>query len=241
MMGTERRSMLLSDEQKRTTAYHEGGHTLVAKNLEHADPVHKVSIIPRGMALGITLQLPVEDKYNHDRKFLEDQIAIMMGGRLGEELVLGQMTTGASNDFEHATQLARKMVTMWGMTDTLGPMVYGENEAELFLGREVTKTQNISEKTSQQIDTEVRKLIDVNYARAKSILEKHIDQLHLLANALIEFETLEDDEIDQVMAGKKLHRSEKRSPKKTKPPKHPSASAPETDGHVPSKGAGQEA
>jgi len=240
MMGTERRSMLISDEQKKTTAYHEGGHTLVAKNLEHADPVHKVSIIPRGMALGITLQLPEEDKYNHDRKFLEDQIAIMMGGRLGEELVLGQMTTGASNDFERATQLARNMVTMWGMTDTMGPMVYGEKEAELFLGREVTRTQNISEKTSQQIDIEVRKLIDKNYARAKKILEDHIDQLHLLANALIEYETLEDKEIDQVMAGKKLIRTEKKDKKKPKPPEHPNASAPETDGHVPSKGAGQE-
>ena len=240
MMGTERRSMLLSDEQKKTTAYHEGGHTLVAKNLEHADPVHKVSIIPRGMALGVTMQLPEEDKYNHDREYLEDQIAIMMGGRLGEELVLGQMTTGASNDFERATSLARNMVTMWGMTDTLGPMVYGEKEAELFLGREVTKTQNISEKTSQQIDIEVRKLIDTNYARARKILEDHMDQLHLLAKALIEFETLEDKEIDQVIAGKKLHRTEKKRTKKTRPPEHPSASASETDGHVHSKGAGQE-
>ncbi len=241
MMGAERRSMLLSDEQKETTAYHEGGHTLVAKHMKNADPVHKVSIIPRGMALGITLQLPKEDKYNHDRVFLEDQIAIMMGGRLGEELVLGQMTTGASNDFERATELARNMVTMWGMTDTLGPMVYGEKEAELFLGREVTRTQNISEKTSQKIDVEVRKLIDTNYARAKKILEDHMDELHLLAKALIEFETLEDDEIDQVMAGKKLHRSEGKSTKKAKPPEHPSASAPETGEHVHSKGAGQEA
>jgi len=241
MMGTERRSMLLSDDQKKTTAYHEGGHTLVAKNLEHADPVHKVSIIPRGMALGITMQLPTEDRYGHDRAYLEDQIAIMMGGRLGEELVLGQMTTGASNDFERATGLARNMVTLWGMTDTLGPMVYGEKEAELFLGREVTRTQNISEKTSQVIDIEVRKLIDKNYARAKKILEDHMDELHLLANALIEYETLDTDEIDQVIAGKKLHRTEKKDTKKTKPPEHPSASAPETDGHIHSKGAGQEA
>jgi len=241
MMGTERRSLLLSDEQKKTTAYHEGGHTLVAKNLEHADPVHKVSIIPRGMALGVTMQLPTEDKYNHDRAYIEDQIAIMMGGRLGEELVLGQMTTGAANDFERATQLARNMVTMWGMMEELGPMVYGEREAELFLGREVTRTQNISEKTSQQIDAEVRKLIDSNYVRAKGIIEKHMDQLHLLAQALIEFETLEDDEIDQVMAGKKLDRSAaKKKTKKPKPPEHPSATAPDTEGSVPSKEAGQE-
>jgi len=241
MMGTERRSMLLSDEQKKTTAYHEGGHTLVAKNLEHADPVHKVSIIPRGMALGVTLQLPEEDKYNHDRGYLEDQIAIMMGGRLGEELVLGQITTGASNDFERATKLARNMVTMWGMTEKLGPMVYGEREAELFLGREVTRTQNISEKTSQVIDAEVRKLIDKNYARARQILEEHMDQLHLLAHALVEFETLEDEEIDQVIAGKKLDRSARKQRHKPKPPEHPSASAPDTDEHAPPKGAGQEA
>ena len=239
MMGTERRSMLLSDEQKKTTAYHEGGHTLVAKYLKHADPVHKVSIIPRGMALGVTMQLPEEDKYNHDREYLEDQIAIMMGGRLGEELVLGQMTTGASNDFERATGLARKMVTMWGMTDELGPMVYGENEQELFLGREVARTHNVSESTAQKIDTEVRKLIDKNYARARKILEEHMDQLHLLAEALIEYETLEGDEIDDVMAGKKLHRSERREASK-KPPENPSAPAPDVEAHVPPREAGQE-
>jgi len=240
MMGTERRSMLLSDEQKETTAYHEAGHTLVAKNLKNADPVHKVSIIPRGQALGVTMQLPEEDKYKHDRGYLEDQIAILMGGRLAEQLVLGQMTTGASNDFERATQIARNMVTMWGMTDELGPMVYGERQEEIFLGREVTKTQNISEKTSQHIDTEVRHLIDENYARAKKILNDHMDQLHLLAKALIEFETLEDDEIDQIMAGKKIHRREPEKSGKPKPPEHPSASAPDT-GHVPSKEAGQQA
>jgi len=237
MMGTERRSMLLSDEQKKTTAYHEGGHTLVAKYLKNADPVHKVSIIPRGMALGVTMQLPEEDRYNHHRDYLEDQIAIMMGGRLGEELVLGQMTTGASNDFERATQLARNMVTLWGMSDTLGPMVYGEKEQELFLGREVTRTQNVSEQTAQKIDVQVRKLIDGNYARAKKILEEHMDQLHLLAEALIEFETLDGPEIDDVMAGKALHRAEPRQAKK--PPQDPSASAPETGAHVPPKEAEQ--
>jgi len=239
MMGTERRSMLLSDEQKETTAYHEGGHTLVAKYLEHADPVHKVSIIPRGMALGVTMQLPEEDKYNHDRAYLQDQIAIMMGGRLGEELVLNQMTTGASNDFERATKLARNMVTMWGMTDELGAMVYGENQQEVFLGHEVARSQNISEHTAQQIDVQVRKLIDDNYARAKKILEDHMDQLHLLAKALIEFETLEDGEIDDVMAGKPLHRAERREPAK-KPPENPSADAPDVDAHVPPKEAEQQ-
>ncbi len=244
MMGTERRSMLISDEQKKTTAYHEGGHTLVAKNMKYADPVHKVSIIPRGQALGITMQLPKEDKYNHDREYLKDQISIMMGGRLAEELVLGQMTTGASNDFERATHLARNMVTMWGMSDQLGPMVYGEREAELFLGREVTRTQNISEETAKKIDIEVRKLIDDNYARAKKILTDQMDKLHLLAHALIEFETLEGDEIDQVLAGKKLVRTTKpKAHGKTKPPpEEPNATAPDTeaDAGAGDKEAGQE-
>jgi len=208
MMGTERRSMIISDDQKKTTAYHEAGHTLVAKYLKTADPVHKVSIIPRGQALGVTMQLPEEDRFNHDREYLRDQISIMMGGRLGEELVLGQMTTGASNDFERATQLARNMVTMWGMSDTLGAMVYGERDQEVFLGREITRHQNISEKTAQVIDAEVRKLIDDNYNRAKKILEDHMDQLHNIANALIKYETLEGNEIDLVMQGKELHRDE---------------------------------
>ncbi|HXH71906.1 MAG TPA: ATP-dependent zinc metalloprotease FtsH [Mariprofundaceae bacterium] len=225
LMGTERRSMLLSDEQKETTAYHEAGHTLVAKYLKHADPVHKVSIIPRGQALGVTMQLPEEDKFNHDREYLRDQIAIMMGGRLGEELVLGQMTTGASNDFERATQLARNMVTMWGMSDELGAMVYGERDQEVFLGREITRHQNISELTAQKIDAEVRKLIDDNYNRAKKILKDHMDQLHNIAKALIKYETLEGGEIDLVMQGKELHRDESPAePKsKAKPPAEPEA------------------
>ncbi len=208
MMGTERRSMIISDDQKKTTAYHEAGHTLVAKHLKTADPVHKVSIIPRGQALGVTMQLPEEDRFNHDREYLRDQIAIMMGGRLGEELVLGQMTTGASNDFERATQLARNMVTQWGMSDELGPMVYGEREHEPFLGREITRQTNISEETARKIDAVVRKMVDENYNRAKDILVEHMDQLHLIAKALIRYETLDGKEIDRVMAGKELHRNE---------------------------------
>jgi len=208
MMGTERRSMIISDEQKKTTAYHEAGHVLVAKYLKTADPVHKVSIIPRGQALGVTMQLPLEDRFNHDREYLRDQIAIMMGGRLGEELVLNQMTTGASNDFERATQLARNMVTQWGMSDELGPMVYGEREHEPFLGREITRQTNISEETARKIDTVVRKMVDDNYGRAKDILVKHMDQLHLVAQALIKYETLDGKEIDRIMAGKELHRED---------------------------------
>jgi len=238
MMGTERRSMIISEDQKKTTAYHEAGHTLVAKHLKTADPVHKVSIIPRGMALGVTMQLPTEDRFNHDAEYLRDQIAIMMGGRLGEELVLSQKTTGASNDFERATQLARNMVTQWGMSDELGPMVYGEREHEPFLGREITRQTNISEETARKIDMVVRKMVDDNYNRAKDILVEHMDQLHLLAQALIEYETLDGPEIDDVMAGKALHRSEPRQPKK--PPQDPATADSETDTHVPTEEAGQQ-
>ncbi|RMH50111.1 MAG: ATP-dependent metallopeptidase FtsH/Yme1/Tma family protein [Zetaproteobacteria bacterium] len=206
MMGTERRSMIISDKQKRTTAYHEAGHTLVAKCLKNADPVHKVSIIPRGQALGVTMQLPEEDKLNHDREYLLDQIAIMMGGRVAEELVLNQKTTGASNDFERASQLARNMVTMWGMSDTMGPMVYGEREHEPFLGREITQQRNISQETARKIDAEVRALIDANYQRAREILEQHMDELHRIAQALIKYETLDGDDIDRLMAGEEITR-----------------------------------
>jgi len=237
MMGTERRSMIISEDQKKTTAYHEAGHTLVAKHLKTADPVHKVSIIPRGMALGVTMQLPTEDRFNHDSEYLKDQIAIMMGGRLGEELVLSQKTTGASNDFERATQLARNMVTQWGMSDELGPMVYGEREHEPFLGREITRQTNISEETARKIDGVVRKMVDDNYLRAKEILVEHMDQLHLIAQALIEYETLDGAEIDEIMAGKTLHRGEPRQPKK--PPQDPTEKTAETGPQAPGEEAGQ--
>ena len=227
MMGTERRSMLISDDQKETTAYHEAGHTLVAKFLKNADPVHKVSIIPRGQALGITMQMPAEDRFNHDKEYLRDQISIMMGGRLGEELVLGQMTTGASNDFERATQLARNMVTQWGMSDEMGPMVYGEREHEPFLGREITRQTNISEETARKIDIVVRQLIEDNYGRAKNILIEHMDQLHLLAKALIKYETLDTTDIDRVMEGKEplliKELEQKPSSPDKRPPEEPSA------------------
>ena len=225
MMGTERRSMIISDEQKKTTAYHEAGHTLVAKHLKTADPVHKVSIIPRGQALGITMQMPEEDKFNHDKDYLLDQISIMMGGRLGEELVLGQMTTGASNDFERATQLARNMVTQWGMSDELGTMVYGEREHEPFLGREITRQTNISEETARKIDSVVRKIIEDNYGRAKHILEKYMDQLHSLAKALIKYETLDTTDIDRAMEGKEpllIKEYEKPPSSRKTPPEEPS-------------------
>jgi len=244
MMGTERRSMIISDAQKETTAYHEAGHTLVAKHLKTADPVHKVSIIPRGQALGITMQLPEEDRFNHDKEYLRDQIAIMMGGRLGEELVLGQMTTGASNDFERATQLARNMVTQWGMSDEMGPMVYGEREHEPFLGREITRQTNISEETARKIDSVVRKLIEENYDRAKQILVEHMDQLHLLAKALIKYETLETTDIDRVMAGKEplLIKDYEKPPESGKtPPEEPQAKVDVGSDDTAEKPAGDEA
>jgi len=217
IMGAERRSMIISDDQKKTTAYHEAGHTLVAKNLKHADPVHKVSIIPRGRALGVTMQLPEEDRFNHDRDYLEDQIAILMGGRLAEELVLNQKTTGASNDFERATQIARSMVTNWGMSDALGSMVYAEPEGEVFLGRSLGSSKHLSEGMATKVDAEVRRFIDDNYARARKILVDHMDQLHLLTNALLEHETLEGKEIDSAIAGEAFEKKVSKPPESTPP------------------------
>ncbi len=206
LMGVERRSMLLTEEQKKTTAYHEAGHTIVAKHVPHADPVHKVTIIPRGQALGVTMQLPEEDRFNYDAAYLHDQIAIMMGGRIAEELVLGQKTTGAANDFERATQTARNMVTTWGMSERLGPLVYGEREHQPFLGLDLTRQSHLSQKTIEAIDAEVRRIVEHNYERARKILEEHMHELHNLAQALMKHETLEEEEIDLAMAGKDIPR-----------------------------------
>ena len=167
IMGAERRSMVMPEEERRNTAYHESGHAIVARLLPKTDPVHKVTIIPRGRALGVTMQLPVEDRYSYDRDYLLNNIAVLFGGRIAEELFMNQMTTGASNDFKRATEMARRMVTEWGMTDALGPMVYGENEGEVFLGRQVTTHQNMSEETMKAVDQEVRAIIDQQYALAR--------------------------------------------------------------------------
>jgi cell division protease FtsH len=214
MMGAERRSMVMSEEEKRNTAYHESGHAVVAKLLPKSDPVHKVTIIPRGRALGVTMQLPEEDRYAYDREFLMNRIAIMFGGRIAEELFMHQMTTGASNDFERATQLARDMVTRYGMSDALGPMVYGENEGEVFLGRSVTTHKNMSETTMQQVDAEIRRIIDQQYGLARKLLEDNRDKVEAMTHALLEWETIDAEQIDDIMAG--------RAPR---PPK-PSQSAP---------------
>jgi len=242
IMGAERRSMIISDDQKKTTAYHEAGHTLVAKNLKHADPVHKVSIIPRGRALGVTMQLPNEDRFNHDRAYLEDQISILMGGRIAEELVLNQKTTGASNDFERATQLARSMVTNWGMSDDLGAMVYAEPEGEVFLGRSLGSSQHLSDGMAMKVDAEIRRFIDDNYDRARQILVDHMDQLHLLTKALLEHETLEGKEIDAAIAGEVVVRTISKPPENA--PSEPEGRDGVDDKNVHKKeepdGAGQE-
>ena len=200
MMGAERRSMVMSEDEKRNTAYHESGHAVVAKLLPKSDPVHKVTIIPRGRALGVTMQLPEQDRYAYDRQYLLDRIAVLFGGRVAEELFMHQMTTGASNDFERATSMARDMVTRYGMSD-LGPMVYGENEGEVFLGRSVTTHKALSEATMQKVDAEIRRIIDEQYALAKRLLDENRDKVEAMTQALLEWETIDADQINDIMAG----------------------------------------
>jgi cell division protease FtsH len=197
----ERRSIVMPEEERRNTAYHESGHAVVAKLLPKTDPVHKVTIIPRGRALGLTMQLPAEDRYSMDKNRILDTIAVLFGGRIAEEIFMHQMTTGASNDFERATAMARSMVTQWGMSDALGTMVYGENEGEVFLGRSVTTHKNISEATMQQVDAEIRRIIDQQYALARSLIEGNRDKIEAMAKALLEWETLDSDQLNDIMAG----------------------------------------
>ena len=202
MMGAERRSMVMTDEEKKNTAYHESGHAVVAKLLPKSDPVHKVTIIPRGRALGVTMQLPEQDRFAYDRGYLMDRIAILFGGRIAEELFMNQMTTGASNDFERATQMARDMVTRYGMSDALGPMVYGDNEGEVFLGRSVTTHKNMSEDTMRKVDQEIRRIIDEQYALARRLLDENRDKVEAMTAALLEWETIDAEQINDIMDGK---------------------------------------
>jgi cell division protease FtsH len=231
MMGAERRSMVMSEEEKRNTAYHESGHAVVAKLVPKSDPVHKVTIIPRGRALGLTMQLPVEDRYAYDRQYLMSRIAVLFGGRIAEELFMNQMTTGASNDFERATAMARDMVTRYGMSD-MGVMVYGENEGEVFLGRSVTQHKNVSEATMQKVDQEIRRIIDQQYALARQLLEEHRDKVEAMTQALLEWETLDSDQIDDIMASKAprppkpLQSTVHSAPPADTPGAEPSATAP---------------
>ncbi len=210
VMGAERRSMVMPEEERRNTAYHESGHAVVAKLLPKTDPVHKVTIIPRGRALGVTMQLPEQDRYSMDRDRLLSTITVLFGGRIAEELFMGQMTTGASNDFERATALARSMVTQWGMSDAMGPMVYGENEGEVFLGRSITTHKNVSEVTMQKVDAEIRKIIDQQFALAKKLILDNRDKVEAMAKALLELETIDADQIQDIMDG--------RPPRAPKPP-----------------------
>jgi cell division protease FtsH len=201
LMGTERRSMIISNEEKKATAYHESGHTLVAKLLPDTDPIHKVTIIPRGRALGLTQQLPLDEKHTYPKDYLLNNICILMGGRAAEELVLHIKTTGAGNDIEKATEIARKMVCDYGMSDKLGPLTFGKKEEQIFLGREISQHRDYSEETAQMIDQEVRDIISSAYNKTYKLIEDNLDKLHAMANALLEKETLEGQDIDNIMAG----------------------------------------
>ena len=226
LMGPERKSMVMPEHERRNTAYHESGHALIGKLLPKCDPVHKVTIIPRGRALGVTMSLPEQDRYSYDREYMLSQISMLFGGRIAEEVFMNQMTTGASNDFERATQIARDMVMRYGMSDALGPMVYAENEGEVFLGRSVTKTTNMSEQTMQKVDTEVRRIIDDQYGLARRLIEENKDKMHAMAKALMEWETIEGEQIEDIMAGREPR------PPKDWTPRNPSA-----DGGSPGGGA----
>ncbi len=215
LMGAERRSMIISDKEKRTTAYHEAGHALVARLLPGADPVHKVTIIPRGRALGLTQQLPAEDRLNMSKEFAMNQIAILMGGRIAEEIIFGQQTTGAGNDIEVATDLARKMVCEWGMSERMGPLSFGKKEEAIFLGREFDRHTDYSQQTAIQIDSEVRRLVMENYERAKVAITEHLDVLKIIAEALLEFETIDTSDIDVLMSGGKISRKPPTPPERS--------------------------
>src|SRR6201998_4278981 len=203
LMGAERKSMLLTDEEKRVTAYHEAGHAIVAAIRDHADPLHKVTIIPRGMALGVTMQLPEDDKHTVTKAYLETQLAILMGGRIAEEIFLKQLTTGAGNDIERATDLARKMVCEYGMS-RLGPLTFGKKEEQIFLGREIAQHRDFSEETARQIDLEVRRLIDEAYQSAYTIINAKQDAMHRIAAALLERETIDAEEVKMLIEGREL-------------------------------------
>jgi cell division protease FtsH len=215
-MGAERRSLAMNEEEKRLTAYHEGGHAIVALNVPAADPVHKATIVPRGRALGMVMQLPEGDRYSMKYQQMTSRLAIMMGGRVAEELIFGKenITSGASSDIKAATDLARNMVTRWGYSDSLGTVAYGDNQDEVFLGHSVARTQNVSEETARLIDAEVRRLVDEGLSDARRILTEKLDDLHTLAKTLLEFETLSGEEIVNALAGVPPKRDE---PEEKKP------------------------
>ena len=229
IMGAERKSMVMSEEEKKLTAYHEAGHAIVGRLVPEHDPVYKVSIIPRGRALGVTTFLPEDDRYSYSRRRLESQISSLFGGRLAEEIIFGteRVTTGASNDIERATDIARNMVTRWGLSEKMGPLVYSEENGEVFLGHSVTQHKTLSDETAHAIDEEVRRVIDANYQRAKRLLTENMDNLHLMAQTLIKYETIDKDQIDDIMAGREPG-----------PPRGWSASEPRSDAGDVGSGAG---
>jgi len=200
LMGTERKSMIISEEERRDTAYHEAGHALVAKFTPGADPIHKVTIIPRGQALGLTQQLPMDERHIYSKDYLLANITTLMGGRAAEEVVLKRFTTGAGNDIERATEIARKMVCEWGMSEKLGPLTFGRKDEQVFLGKDLVLQRNFSEETAQQIDAEIRRIVTDCYERAKRTIVSHLDLLHKLASALLERESLTGEEVDQIIA-----------------------------------------
>ncbi|MCB2053378.1 MAG: cell division protein FtsH, partial [Geminicoccaceae bacterium] len=206
MMGAERRSMVMTEEEKRLTAYHEGGHAVVAFFSPASDPIHKATIIPRGRALGMVMRLPEGDRISVSRERLDADIAVAMGGRVAEELIFGheKVTAGAASDIQQATRIARHMVTQWGMSDELGPVGYDENQQEVFLGHSVTQQKNVSEATAQKIDTEIRRIVETGYKRAREVLEEHLALLHELSSKLLEHETLTGDEIRAILRGEPM-------------------------------------
>ncbi|OBQ51546.1 ATP-dependent zinc metalloprotease FtsH [Halodesulfovibrio spirochaetisodalis] len=217
IMGKERRSMVMSEEEKKITAYHEGGHALCAKLLPKADPVHKVSIIPRGRALGVTMQLPGEDRYGYSRTFLETNLVVLLGGRVAEEIIFEDITTGAGNDIERATKMARKMVCEWGMSDAIGPLNIGEQGEEVFIGREWAQSRNFSDETARLVDAEVKRIVETARSTARQLIEDNIDVLHKIADSLLERETISGADIDLLIEGKELPPQEDMSTQPEKP------------------------
>ena len=200
LMGSERKSMIISEEERKNTAYHEAGHTLVAKLIPGTDPIHKVTIIPRGRALGVTQQLPLDEKHTYTKEYLLNTLAVLMGGRAAEELILQHLTTGAGNDIERSTELARKMVCNWGMSEFLGPLTFGKKEEHIFLGSEISQHRDFSEETARLIDSEIKKFVEESYLRARSLLRQNETGLHALAMALLEKETLASDEVEAIVS-----------------------------------------
>ncbi len=222
LMGAERRSMIISEHEKRVTAVHEAGHALLTVTLPHAEPIHKVTIIPRGMALGLTVQLPTDEKHNYSREYLMDQIAILLGGRIAEEITMGSITTGAGNDLERATEMARKMVCEWGMSSSMGPLTFGKKEEQIFLGREIAQHQDYSEETAQRIDQEVKRIVTDNYGRAQELITAHKQQILDMAEALLQRESLDAEQVRRIVAGQPL---DVPAPVAPEPPEPPSVAA----------------